>query len=317
MLISHENSFPKLIWIWNEHGFFFHLRQREPEFLITHNYLYSYLGHFIYPQGGVNWYKYGVRSELFKHFTCWVLGGGGGRMGIVFLFNCLYVWADLDVLCYFIFTLEVWIYLNQKQPNWCPEVFSRKCNFQQLWLRNAFWGVLALYILNWMEPCYFPKDRWWPVLEIPVWDCLVSQLMLLGISPFLFYFSMLWRGTFPFSSGTVIWKVKGSFCYGLSEVLATSVTWHSKEIFAMFSNARRSLYQHSSAKIVAWCFHNEMGCLEFSVCHWNTLRLLRGQCSIKSQFFHVNPDRPWFPCAKPRLILWLFLHLWNLPRTVF
>lgn len=60
----------------NEFGFgmnmgFFHLRQREPEFLITHNYLYSYLGHFIYPQGGVNWYefKYEVRSEVFKHFT--------------------------------------------------------------------------------------------------------------------------------------------------------------------------------------------------------------------------------------------------------
>jgi len=60
----------------NEFGFgmdmvFSHLRQREAEFLITHNYLYSYLGHLIYPQGGVNWckFKYEVRSEVFKHFT--------------------------------------------------------------------------------------------------------------------------------------------------------------------------------------------------------------------------------------------------------
>lgn len=118
MLISHENSFPKWIWSWNEHGFFSHLRQWEPEFLITCNYLYSYLGHFIYPQGGVNWweFKYEVRSEQFKHFTCWVLGGGWGRMGVVFLFNCLYVWADWDVLCCFIFTLEVWIILISSSP---------------------------------------------------------------------------------------------------------------------------------------------------------------------------------------------------------
>lgn len=60
----------------NEFGFginmgFFHFRQREPEILITHVYLYSYLGHFVYPQGAVNWYefKYEVRSEMFKHFS--------------------------------------------------------------------------------------------------------------------------------------------------------------------------------------------------------------------------------------------------------
>lgn len=86
----------------------------------------------------------------------------------------------------------------------------------------------------------FPKDRLWPVLEIPIWDCVSARV---GTSPFHFYFSILWGGTFLFSSGTVIWKVKGSFCYGLSKILATPVTWHSKEIFAMFRNARCSLCQ--------------------------------------------------------------------------
>lgn len=132
-------------------------------------------------------------------------------------------------------------------------------------------------------------------------------------------FTSVYCGEAPFHSPEVLsyerWR--GSFCYGLSKVLATPVTWHSKEIFAMFRNARCSLCQHRSAKSIAWCFHNKMGCPEFSVCHWNTLRLLRGQYSIKSQLFHVNPDRPWFPRAKARLIRWLLLHLWNLPRTVF
>lgn len=164
-------------------------------------------------------------------------------MGVVFLFNCLYVWASWDVLCCFIFSLEVWIYLNQKQPNWCPEVFSRKCNFQQLWLRNMFWGVAALPILNWMGTLLFSKRQIMAWAWNPNMRLLCVSACVAGIPLLHFYFSTLWGGTFPFSSGTVIWKIKGSFCYGLSKVLATPVTWHSKEICAMVRHARCSLCQ--------------------------------------------------------------------------
>jgi len=61
--------------------------------------------------------------------------------------------------------------------------------------------------------------------------------------------------------------------------------------------------QRSSAKIVARCFHNKMVCPELSVCHHNTLGLLMAQCSFKSHFFHLNPDKPWFHCAKTKLVL--------------
>lgn len=82
---------------------------------------------------------------------------------------------------------------------------------------------------------------------------IVSMYELIEMSSVLF---SLWRSGFILirsspigalmffvESGTVIWKVKGSFCYGLSKVLATPVTWHSKEIFAEFRNARCSLCQ--------------------------------------------------------------------------
>lgn len=54
---------------------------------------------------------------------------------------------------------------------------------------------------------------------------------------------------------------------------------------------------------VAWYFHNKMTCPEFSVCYRNTLGVPVAQCSSKSQFFHVNPDGPWFHWAKTRFIL--------------
>lgn len=64
-----------------------------------------------------------------------------------------------------------------------------------------------------------------------------------------------------------------------------------------------SMCQRSSAKIVAWCFHNKMACAEFSVHPPNTLGLPMAQCPFTSQFFHVNPDRPWFHDAKTALVL--------------
>lgn len=139
------------------------------------------------------------------------------------------------------------------------------------------------------------------------WDCLVSRLLLLGVSPFHLQYVM-GRHLSVLQLYCYVEGNKDPCTMGFQKSLQHQSLGIQRNFLQCSGMSDCSMCQCSSAKIVAWCFHNKMACPEFSVCHHNTLGLPMARYSFKSQFFHVNPDRPWFPCAKTRLVLWLSLH---------
>lgn len=162
----------------------------------------------------------------------------------------------------------------------------------QWWLRNPNWGVPAIPSSKLMGTLPVISQKSVVVLCLKsqcMWGCLVSQLVRLGISPSMQY--VRGRHLSCLQLYCYVGGNKGP-CYGFQKPLQHQSLGMQRTFLQCLGMSDCSMCQCSSAKTLAWCFYNNMACPEFSVCHRNALGLPMAQCSFKSQFFHVNPDRP-------------------------